>query len=169
MPPTDISKKGDLEKVLLDKLNESEKLKHLMSGARREREMYVSSNYGYEVSKLWGPRFLLSGDAAGFLDPIFSSGVHVSMQSAHFASECLSKALENQCTLDTEKLGAKFENQVRVGMNRFHGLISLFYKENYVSSMKQIFKREESREAFTSVTAGDVWNEKNPLFAMGVL
>ena len=46
-----------------------------LAGARRVTKVYASGDYSYRNAALCGERWLMAGDAAGFIDPIFSSGV----------------------------------------------------------------------------------------------
>lgn len=66
-----------------------------MKNARQINDYKREADYSYSMKSFSGNGFLLVGDAARFVDPIFSSGVSVAMHSAKFASEAISKALEN--------------------------------------------------------------------------
>ena len=109
------------------------------------------------------------GDAATFLDPIFSSGVHVAVSTARMASLAIGDALKADCLLTDRGLKENYESAVRIGTDRFRSLIKLFYDTNFVSQMKKTFSLKHMRAAFTSVVAGDVWNHENPIFRTKVL
>ena len=66
-------------------------------------------------------------------------------------------------------MGEKYRMDLNRGIKRFHNMISLFYTTNFVEQMKKTLTLENTRKAFTSAVAGDVWNEENFLFSKMVL
>ena len=50
-----------------------------MTHARRVTPAYASADFSYRQTKLTGERWMLAGDAAGFIDPVFSSGVFLAL------------------------------------------------------------------------------------------
>jgi flavin-dependent dehydrogenase len=112
---------------------------------------------------------MLIGDAAAVLDPIFSSGVHVSVTSAKLASKVLDECLKTGASIKGSGLGAKYQHDLNLGIQRFHNLISMFYTTNFVAAMKKTISRPHTYAAFTSAIAGDMWNEDNIVFKMNSL
>lgn len=159
----------DLEKYLQDAIGKSQILAGKMKGATRVGPMHTIGNYSHTCDKFYGERWLLAGDAALFLDPIFSSGVHMSTSSSKFAAETIMRALKDKIPLTNEQFGPAYEAKVRKGAKRFHNLISLFYDGQFVTLMKRTLERENMRKGFTSAVAGDVWNDDNFLFQKNVL
>jgi hypothetical protein len=104
-----------------------------------------------------------------FLDPIFSSGVHLAVGSSLRAAQVIERALPEGASLADNGSGADYEATVRRGAERFKSIIRLFYDGDFVGGMKKVLQRENMRKGFTSVVAGDVWNEENFLFQKGVL
>src|SRR5215475_5112822 len=78
----------DSETFRESKLNADDFLKHVlaeqpsiskrMTNARRVSNVHIEADFSYRSARLYGDRWLLTGDAAGFIDPIFSSGVFLS-------------------------------------------------------------------------------------------
>ena len=64
-----------------------------MTGAERISPVRFTGNYSYACSRMAGHRWILVGDAWAFLDPVFSSGVFLSMYSAQRASAVVDGAL----------------------------------------------------------------------------
>jgi flavin-dependent dehydrogenase len=159
----------DLEKYLDDALRQSPTVCEFMKDARRVSELRSIGNYSHTCDKFYGERWICSGDAALFLDPIFSSGVHMSLSSSKFAAETILKAWDQKRPLTDPDLGAPYEEKVRLGGKRFKNLIALFYEGHFVEQMKKTLVRENARKGFTSAVAGDVWNEGNFLFQKNVL
>jgi flavin-dependent dehydrogenase len=67
-------------------------LRSLMGRARPVEPFRVTADYSYVRQAFAGPRMIMAGDAAGFYDPIFSSGVYLSTYSAQLAVEAIAKA-----------------------------------------------------------------------------
>src|SRR5205085_7510668 len=64
-----------------------------MKEAKLVTNIQVTSDFSYYNRRLVGPRLLRVGDAAGFMDPIFSAGVYLAMYSAKFASRVVLDSL----------------------------------------------------------------------------
>lgn len=159
----------DLEAYLKGNLLKSATVREFMLGSERVSEIRSIGNYSHTCERFFGDRWILSGDAAMFLDPIFSSGVQMSVSSSTFAAETILKAFPEKRSLTDADLGAPYEQKVRTGAARFKNLIGLFYQGHFVEQMKKTLVRENMRKGFTSAVAGDVWNEDNFLFQKNVL
>lgn len=166
---TEIPKDDRLESYLWDSVCGTPKMVSYMEGAERVSDIQYVSNYGQECEKFWGPRWLLVGDAAKFLDPCFSSGVHNSIQSGTMAAKEVIKALNDGVDFSDSNRGELYEMDFRTGLKRFHSLITLFYKDDFVAKMKKTMQRKELERAFTSAVAGDMWTDANILFEQNVL
>jgi len=129
----------------------------------------IDSNYSEYSEKYYGARWILLGDAASFLDPVFSTGVHMSLQSASFASRLIEKAFQQSEKITSLSEAQSYTSKMETGFERFRNLLRIFYGPDFMGAMAKVMKRPNSRRAFTSVVAGDAWNEENDLFRMGVL
>ena len=58
------------------------------------RPLKEEGDYSYSMKQIAGDRFVMIGDAARFVDPIFSTGVSIALNSARFASKDIVKAVE---------------------------------------------------------------------------
>jgi flavin-dependent dehydrogenase len=67
-----------------------------MRNAKRVSPVYSAGDYSYRNTKLSGNRWLLAGDAAGFIDPVFSSGVFLAIMSAEKAADTIEEVLGNE-------------------------------------------------------------------------
>ncbi|MDQ6801961.1 MAG: tryptophan 7-halogenase [Acidobacteriota bacterium] len=65
----------------------------LMKNAKREWPVRVEKDFSYSASKYAGDRWILAGDAGSFLDPVFSTGVSIAMESGIEAAAELDRAL----------------------------------------------------------------------------
>lgn len=81
---------GDTEAVYTDRLHRSPRLADLLAPAQRKGPLRVETDYSYVADRFCGPGWLLAGDAACFLDPLLSTGVHLAMYSGMLAAASLS-------------------------------------------------------------------------------
>jgi flavin-dependent dehydrogenase len=65
-----------------------------MERARRVTDVYATGDFSYRNKQLFGDRWLLAGDAAGFIDPVFSSGVYLALLSGEQAADALNLVLD---------------------------------------------------------------------------
>jgi flavin-dependent dehydrogenase len=159
----------DLGAYLEGRLRSSPRIAKVMAKAGRVSEITTIGNYSHTCDTFFGDRWILAGDAALFLDPIFSSGVHMSVSSSKLAAETILELMPIGQSVKESGLGKKYEDHVRLGASRFRNLIGLFYQGEFVDQMKKTLVRDNMRRGFTSAVAGDVWDENNFLFHRGVL
>lgn len=159
----------DLGAYLERRLKSSPSIAKMMEGAERVCEFGTIGNYSHTCHAFYGDRWLLAGDAAMFLDPIFSSGVHMSVSSSKKAAEAIIEMLPKRLSAKDSGIGRLYEDHVRLGAGRFRNLIGLFYEGDFVAQMKKTLVRDNVRKGFTSAVAGDVWDESNFLFERHIL
>ncbi|WP_018981197.1 NAD(P)/FAD-dependent oxidoreductase [Saccharibacter floricola] len=73
---------GSLETLFWKHVNASESVRNRMEKAEALAPISTTGNYSYKGDKAWGERYFIIGDAFGFLDPVFSSGVMLAMNGA---------------------------------------------------------------------------------------
>src|ERR1700757_4957942 len=66
-----------------------------MTNARRASKVHIEADFSYRSKRLYGDRWLLAGDAAGFIDPIFSSGVFLAVFSGEKCADALNEVLDH--------------------------------------------------------------------------
>ena len=109
-----------------------------------------------------GARYACVGDAACFIDPVFSSGVTLAVQGARHIAEVLVPALEAGRESDPE-LMKPIEARVQRGYDTFAALVYRWYNTHFVDNM--IFGAPDEgdmRAGVISVLAGDVFRDGNP-------
>jgi hypothetical protein len=62
----------------------------------------------------------------------------------------------------------EFENKLGLGMRRYLALVQRFYDGRFMDDMVRARRRVQTQKALTSVLAGDIFDEDNPLIRMGV-
>jgi flavin-dependent dehydrogenase len=116
--------------------------------AERVTPVYTAANFSYHVEPIIGDRFLSVGDAVTFVDPVFSSGVFIAMQSAELASAAILSAFRANRFEATHFAG--YERNFRKGVRPFFR----FIREYYDPSFLEVFlKPKEAAGMLDSVTA----------------
>ena len=140
------------------------RLERRMRAARRVEPWRAVTDYSYRVRERTGPRFALIGDAAGFLDPIFSSGVHMGLMSAQAVAPAVLQALDG----DGSGL-AGYSHFYARGYRVFETFVDRFYNRGLLRNVFFTMPRQpDMRQALIRLLAGYVWDETNPLVQMAV-
>ena len=153
----------------------------LLAGARLADGPHVVRDWSYASREVAGPGWALAGDAACFVDPLFSSGVHLALTSGLLAAALAGSALADPAI---EEAAADAYRSLFLGQYRnFHQLARLFYASNrsadsYFWEARRLSGDEASgpREAFVRMVAGQspigyeraVIDRAPPGFAEGV-
>ena len=101
---------------------------HISAGlahARRITAVHPVANFSYRVTPCVGTRYLAIGDAAGFIDPIFSTGVFLAMRSAELAVDAILQARRSRDF--SARQFRRYAKQFRRGLASFLPFIRLFY------------------------------------------
>jgi flavin-dependent dehydrogenase len=85
--------KGSPEEMLDRAIADTPVVAELMRAAHREWPVRVEKDFSYSASSYAGDRWILAGDAGSFLDPVFSTGVSIAMESGIEAAAELDRAL----------------------------------------------------------------------------
>jgi flavin-dependent dehydrogenase len=81
------------EGAFLQTLRENPQVMEQLSSARRITEVYSTGDYSFRNKSFTGDRWVLAGDAAGFIDPVWSSGVFIAVLSGEKAADMLDRVL----------------------------------------------------------------------------
>lgn len=169
MNPETYKKHKDSPDMVRELLNCHPKFDEIMDEAEATRKQQVVSNYSYGSDSKIGERWIMVGDAATFLDPVFSSGVHLSLTTAKLASEVILEAFKENSNLNSTSSGKDYESTIKLGVDRFQSLLLIFYRTDFIRHMSKVVQSDHLYKSFTSAFSGDMWNEKNFLFRFGVL
>lgn len=110
-------------------ITRSPKLRQLLAHAKPTMEFRVTTDYSYFRQQLSRERLMLVGDAAGFFDPIFSSGVYMSMETAKQSVELIAKAHAERRAL-TKREQARYTRNIKRHASVFQRLIEAFYDDD---------------------------------------
>ena len=137
-----------------------------MARAQRISEVRVTGNYSYACRRMCGPRWIMIGDAWAFLDPIFSSGVFLTMHSALHAADVVDGSLREPRRERALQRG--FARRMRAGYARFAWFIYRFNSpvmKALFADPRNVFRVEEG---VVSMLAGDVFDDKRVLLRLKI-
>jgi flavin-dependent dehydrogenase len=124
--------------------------------AERVGQVRVTSDFSYRSRQVAGDGWVLVGDAFGFLDPVYSSGVFLALTSGEFAADAIHNALASGDT-SGERLGAWGE-KFTAGMHLMRQLVYAFYDRNF-SFGKFAKAHPEYQDHIVRLLIGDVFND----------
>lgn len=159
--PEIIQAAGATEQERLDNLvAKATRMNEVLKNKQPYREPGTIHGYACSVKSLFGPSYALLGNAAEFLDPVFSSGVTIALKSAQLATGLIDRQLNGE-TVDWQR---EFSDELYVGIDTFRACVATWYDE---SLQRIIFnKPEEANDIvrhLTSVLAGYAWDRNNPI------
>jgi len=113
--------------------------------------------YSCSVKQLYGPGFALAGNASEFLDPVFSSGVTLAMESGLRAAKVLTKQLRGQ-SVDWQ---TEYADHLMQGVNTFRTYVNAWYDGTLCNIFFAPNKDPQIMRNICSVLAGYVWDKSN--------
>ena len=99
-----------------------------MTRAERVSPVYSAGDYSYRNARLFGDRWLLAGDAAGFIDPVFSSGVFLAIMSAEKAADALDEILNDESK--KRRLFKDYSRRVNYVMDVYLTFVTSWYRRS---------------------------------------
>jgi flavin-dependent dehydrogenase len=121
--------KGSPEETLSSAISDTPIVAALMREARREWPVRVEKDFSYSASAYAGHRWILAGDAGSFLDPVFSTGVSIAMESGIEAAAELHRALARNDFSDASF--AAFSRRQRKRFQTFRRFVVGFYTPQF--------------------------------------
>jgi FADH2-dependent halogenase len=145
---------GSPEEVFQRWIESSPPVKERMKNARRLGELQTTTDFSYYNRTFVGDRVLRVGDAAGFLDPIFSAGVFLAMWSGRLASEVVLKSLDQ--AKPNRRLFASYEKRVRKGLMFYWHAVECYYTTPFMELFLQPRQHHDLPSAVNAVLAGEL-------------
>ena len=135
-------------------------LAEVLADAVWEKEFPFRSIQGYSanVKSLHGRHFALLGNAAEFLDPVFSSGVTIAMHSAKLAADLLVKQFNGEAA-DWQR---EFAEPLMVGVNTFRTYVNGWYDGRFQDVIYADNRNADISRMLSSILAGYAWDTENP-------
>jgi flavin-dependent dehydrogenase len=147
---------GSNADFLMQTLRSVPQLWERMKNAEILGNLHATGNYSYTSTRMAGSRWIMVGDAYAFLDPIFSTGVLLAMNSAQLAADVVNRVLRDPST--EKALQRAYGRKVRQAIDSLSWFIYRFTSPamRYLfSNPRNVFRVEE---AMISMLAGDVFH-----------
>ncbi len=136
-------------------------LTRVLANATWDTPVRELSGYAANVKSMHGKGFALLGNAAEFLDPVFSSGVTIAMRSASMAAKLLDQQLRGASVDWTQE----FEIPLRKGVDTFRAYVRAWYDGRFQDIMFAKNQPAGIRGMICAILAGYAWDETNPFVA----
>jgi len=145
---------GDMTALFMDLIASCPALAHRLRNATLTGPATGTGNYSYNAETMVGPNYLMVGDAGGFIDPVFSTGVYLAMNSGFLAADAV------ETCLDRPEQAAEalqhFDQQIKASLARF----SWFIYRITSPAIRSLFMAPRNyfriEEAVLSLLAGDI-------------
>lgn len=130
MDAADFKKLGQTpEAVFQEAVQNTPMLRERFKNASTASPIHVASDFSYRNDSLVSPRIVRVGDASGFIDPIFSSGVFLAMQSGNEGARTVIEALDSQVALTAGM--KRYEMETRRCISMYWEFIEKFYTVHF--------------------------------------
>ena len=118
------------EDFLEQAIAEQPLLAERMEEAERVSPVNVAADFSYRNSRLTGDRWLLAGDAAGFIDPVFSSGVFLAILGGEQCADILHEVLDRPGR--KRRLFARYEKGMHKAMDVYLRFVNAWYTKEFI-------------------------------------
>lgn len=141
------------EELLRRTIDAAPYLAERMKDAERVTPVYVRRDFSFTMKRRTGKNFALIGDAAGFLDPIFSTGVFMAMKSADIAAD----AIEQRLRGGSMRLLRRYDRSFQSAMNKYFRFIANFYRREFLEVFLQPKTDYGLIPVITGILAGNIF------------
>jgi flavin-dependent dehydrogenase len=148
----------NLDECLRGFIAETPSLAGVLKNAVWDTPARTIGGYSANVKTLHGPGFALLGNAAEFLDPVFSSGVTIAMRSASMAAGVLHRQLQGQ-SVDWQ---SEFAEPLKRGVDTFRCYVEGWYAGTFQDVIFHTGGSPDIRRMISAILAGYAWDERNP-------
>jgi geranylgeranyl reductase family protein len=118
------------EDFLEQAIAEQPLLTRRMSEAERVTPVRTAADFSYRSTRLTGERWMLAGDAAGFIDPVFSSGVFLAVLAGEQAADVLHELLDHPKR--ARKLFSRYERNINKAMDVYLRFVDAWYSKEFI-------------------------------------
>src|SRR4026209_2628175 len=146
----------DLAKIFQEEIDKCEPCRKRVAEGTRDDKIYSILDYSYRSKHNAGNGFIIIGDAYGFLDPIYSSGVLLALKMAELAADAIHDAF-NHDDFSAARLG-QYQAKLDRGIESMRKLVYAFYNDGF-SFAGFLRKYPEERVHIINLLIGDVFKE----------
>jgi hypothetical protein len=148
--------RGSYEQTYEEEVARCSAVKERVSGATRATGYFATKDYSYRATKVAGDGWVMIGDAWGFLDPLYSSGVLLALKSGELAADAIAEGLRIGDT-SAAQLG-KWGPAFNQGVDRMRRLVCEYY--NGFSFGRFVRRNPELRGTVTDLLIGDLFTDR---------
>jgi len=148
--------RGDHEQTYNEELDRCPAVKKRVSIGKRVAGFYATKDYSYRSRQVAGDGWVLVGDAFGFLDPLYSSGVLLALKSGQLAADTIAEGLAKGDT-SAAQLG-QWSDEFCKGMDRMRRLVCEYY--NGFSFGRFVKEYPDLKGFITDLLIGDLFEDK---------
>ena len=146
--------KLNAQKIFDEELDICQPLKQRLKGAKQLFPIQTTKDFSYRASKIAGENWVLIGDAFGFLDPVYSTGLFLALKSGEMAADAIIEAFHDNDFSET-KLG-EFGQKFVDGMEAFRKLVYAFYTKDF-SFARFLSEYPQHLGGIVDILSGDVY------------
>jgi len=125
--------------------------------SKKTGDVVALGGYSSAVTKLFDKNFILTGNASEFLDPVFSSGVTLALESGAKAAELTARELKGE-SVDYK---VEYEDYMMLGINVFRDYVETWYDGTLQTILFSDKKNDEITSKVISILSGYVWDQNN--------
>jgi flavin-dependent dehydrogenase len=148
--------RGSHEQVYLEEVERCPTVKERVATAKRVTGFFATKDYSYRSKEVAGNGWVLVGDAFGFLDPLYSSGVLLALKSGELAADAIAEGLSRN-DVSAAQLGKWGETFSR-GVDRMRRLVCEYY--DGFSFGKFVKNYPHLKNTVTDLLIGDLFTDR---------
>ena len=148
--------RGSHEETYMEELENCPAVKERTANAKRVTGFFATKDYSYRSTQAAGNGWVTVGDAFGFLDPLYSSGVLLALKSGEMAADAMDEGLKNGDT-SAAQLG-KWEDILNAGIDRMRRLVCEYYDGFSFGGFVKEYPHLRGR--VTDLLIGDLFTDK---------
>ena len=152
----DTDGKLNVQKIFTEELEKCAPLQQRLEGAKQLLPIQSTKDFSYRASRIAGNNWVLVGDAFGFLDPVYSTGLFLALKSGEMAADVIIEAFENN-DFSEAQLGS-FGPAFVKGMEAFRKLVYAFYTKEF-SFARFLSEYPEHQGGIVDILSGDVFRK----------
>ncbi len=147
--------RDDHEKTFYEELEKCPAAKERVEGSKQINGFHGTKDFSYRSRQVAGDGWVLIGDAFGFLDPVYSSGVFLALKSGEMAADAIAEGFQRN-DLSGNQLG-KWGTGFLQGMERMKQLVYAFYEGFSFGGF--IRRHPQYRRHITDLLIGDLFKD----------
>ena len=152
----DTDGKLNTQKIFNEELAKCAPLQQRLEGANQLFPIQSTKDFSYRASRIAGNNWVLVGDAFGFLDPVYSTGLFLALKSGEMAADVIIEAFHKNDFSEAQlgSFGPAFVN----GMEAFRKLVYAFYTKEF-SFARFLSEYPEHQGGIVDILSGDVFRK----------